>query len=1546
MTSKLERNRARRVLGVIGSVVGVSVMFVAASACAAVVHLDLPAARRLVATQVNGILETNLAGTVQIDHIAALGLGGACGVRARVYDPEGVQVIHVDGVCVRIRALEAARSALFGKGPIAIDVPSASVGNVDVNLDADRTGNLRIANAFAAKKPPTPKKPNEPPGRGVRVEAPVVRLDHAWVHGTPPGAPLVDADLSGLEARAYVDPSVTRAELDRVHLVTRSLPRGADPRGTIGGKLAIPAPNGQGMDVQAVFEGRIAGVRATLEARMNDRRIDARFDAHDPTGGQMSSIVDGIAIRDPISLHVEAHGDLPRVETQAKLLLGKARLDASAIVVAGASTEINGSVSARNVDVSAVSRGAPETNVGLDARAALVFDDGGIRGEASFHTLPGTIDRQAIPRVEARGKFEGKAAQVRARIHDKAMPTEVAVNLAPREGAPDAQVLTAAVRSRIPDLRRVPKIGTRVGGSAAVDASARMLLPENVIDSAEVTVVLTRVKDEQLSVGRLEAKARAQGTIDRPVIDAEVHARQLLTETLPLASLDARARARVETIEKAITIRDARVDAARSADEKISASARLVRIHGPSLRVEGAEVCGVGDPIRVELSKDAREVRASIDAPRIDVPLAARIAGKNEPLGIRSGTLAVRGEATLRGGVAKGKVHAELRDLAMREAKRAGAVIDASIDDREVALDIGANVGDSGVLRVHAERLVIDGRVDDPRSWKRAAGRVHLDGAVDMERAAPLLPAKVLPVADVRGLLTVQGSVSRDAPDAAPEVQLHAHTNGLVVAGPPGPTKKVGGIEVTGPPRWRSTDLDFGLDVRNDGTSGLTSVAFRATDRHGAVVALDAKTILPYAEIAAEPARARDRATTAPINATLVIPPRQLDRLPSILGVNDVQGAIEAELVASGTLLEPTVRLVARTRGVRSPALPPDARADADVIVDYDGRIADLSANVRARGEALLDVRARVEARARDVVVGNGALPWNASGHLRLASFPLQTVPQLAERQIRGNVSGELTLAGLHADAHVEGRLDLDGFAVGKAQYTKGFLSFDAGRGKLAAKVRLEQNDGFLDATLANGLVWGAEVTPKLDAEQPLEAKLQAKSFRAAAIQPFVQSAVPMLDGRIDANATARIVPGQRGAAIDGDVKFHHGIVQIAALGDELRGVRASVALTRDGTVRVTDVYAKGTQGELHADAQAKLDGMRVAHATANIGIPQKSPLSIALQGQPFGQVSGAIKVEASQSPDGKETSVTVDVPKMNFELPQVMKSGVQSLEQRENIRVGVYRGRNRFVELPLEKAVPTGAEDLQGDATRLDVDVRLGRITIDRGNQLTVHLTGNPKVSIEGGESKLDGRIRIDGGWVDVQGKKFEIEKGTVTFTGESPPNPVVVATAAWTAADGSRIFADFVGPVKTGKVNLRSEPPRPNSEILALVLFGTADGANPRPAQPGTKADGTTKTAVGLGGGFVAQGLTEALDDLAGIQATARIDTTRSNNPRPEVDVQLSPRVSIGYAHVIGTPPITAPDKNLANIEYRFHRNWSLETTFGDRGTALLDAIWQKRY
>jgi translocation and assembly module TamB len=780
---------------------------------------------------------------------------------------------------------------------------------------------------------------------------------------------------------------------------------------------------------------------------------------------------------------------------------------------------------------------------------------------------------------------------------------------------------------------------------------------------------------------------------------------------------------------------------------------------------------------------------------------------------------------------------------------------------------------------------------------------------------------------------------------------MHAHTNGLVVAGRSAKPEPVDGVHMEAPPAWRSSDVDVGVDVRNDGASGLTNVAFRVTDRHGIVVAMDSKAILPYEELIADPSSARARVLGAPIAVKVSIPPRRLDQLPSLAAVKDLQGVVQGEIDATGTVLDPRVAVSLRTRGLHGPGMPADATADGDVAIDYDGKAARLLAKMRSQGKDLLAVNAQVDARARDFVEGVKDPAWKGGGSVHLASFPLELVPALSDRRIQGRVSGTASLDGLHENARVKAKIELDGLKVDAAAYEKGTITVESGDGKLAAKVRLDQKDGFLDAGANLGLAWGSAVAPSLDASRPVEAKVVAKAFRAGVLQPFVEASVPVLDGRIEADMTAKMVPGQPGAALNGKVVFHDGVVQLASLGEELRNVKATATLTPDGRIRVTDVFARGTQGEVHADADVKLEGTRLANAVANVRIPKEHPLDLSLDGQPIGELYGKIAVKAQQSPDAKDLAIRVDIPTLDVELPQVVKGDVMPLEEKENIHVGVYKdphARKRFVKLPLDKEdTETVAEKQAKEAEgKLDVDVHLGTITITRGNQARIAITGNPKVSIGGGKTALTGQIRATTGWVDAQGKKFEIEKASVTFNGESPPDPVVNATAGWTAADSSRIYADFIGPVSTGKVTLRSEPPRPKNEILAMILFGTADGANPQPPPSKQQSDGTTKAAAGVGGGVAAQGLTDALDDLAGIKATARIDTTRSNNPRPELEFQISQKVSIAFQTVLGTPPITEPDKNYANVEYRFRRNWSLETSFGDRGTALLDAIWQKRY
>ena len=215
----------------------------------------------------------------------------------------------------------------------------------------------------------------------------------------------------------------------------------------------------------------------------------------------------------------------------------------------------------------------------------------------------------------------------------------------------------------------------------------------------------------------------------------------------------------------------------------------------------------------------------------------------------------------------------------------------------------------------------------------------------------------------------------------------------------------------------------------------------------------------------------------------------------------------------------------------------------------------------------------------------------------------------------------------------------------------------------------------------------------------------------------------------------------------------------------------------------------------------------------------------------------------------------------------------------------------------------------------------------------------------VEGGTTAIAGSVQLVSGSLDLQGKKFSIERGTVTFDPQDPANPTVLATASWTAKDRTRVIADFVGPVKTGKVTLRSEPARPQSELLQLIVFGAADGFNAAPSV-GQKPDATTRAAAAFGGNALAQGLDSALDGLTGLTTQTRIDTTSANNPRPELEVQVARDIWLKFAYVLGTPPIHEPDKSLGSVVVRFAPNWTLSTTVGDRGKATMDTVWQYRY
>jgi translocation and assembly module TamB len=266
----------------------------------------------------------------------------------------------------------------------------------------------------------------------------------------------------------------------------------------------------------------------------------------------------------------------------------------------------------------------------------------------------------------------------------------------------------------------------------------------------------------------------------------------------------------------------------------------------------------------------------------------------------------------------------------------------------------------------------------------------------------------------------------------------------------------------------------------------------------------------------------------------------------------------------------------------------------------------------------------------------------------------------------------------------------------------------------------------------------------------------------------------------------------------------------------------------------------------------------------------------------------------------------------------------------------------------PEQDVPPKGA-----NATPMKIAVKLGSdVQIVRGSDLDARIDGSPTITI-GSEARVSGQVRIVRGTVDVQGKPFTIENGTVSFVGDDASNPQVSLTAWWQAPGDTRIFADFIGPLRTAKVTLRSEPARPQNEILSLILFGTVDEQTPT-GSGGSGMSAQGKSAAGAAGGAATGplnkalgGVNKVLDNFGFVGGLVTKIDTSSSTPRPEVEIQIARDIAVQVAWVIGVPPPGQnSDSTLFTLKWRFLRKFQLETTVGDAGTTIMDVVWQHRY
>jgi len=1530
------------------------VVFAVALGAGAVLHVDLPVMRRVIVDRVNRSLATILVGRVRVEHVDRVGLTEVTGLDARVDDRAGHELLRLDGVRARLSTLAFLR-ALLGRGDLVVELPEIAADHAEVDLDADEDGTLRIVRAFTTSSPASAG-----PSRGVRLKLSRIRVAHTSIHGTMSGAPPLDAEVDDLDGSVVVSPGSLEIHADRLRLALRKLPGGATAQGAIEAHLAEPSPRGGDRALHVSWRGTVGSIAETAALAYDAGEIEATLDVPEAKPEDLRGLWPGCPFVDPASLHANGRGTLRQLRVDARASVGRSVLEIGGPVSVADDVRADLHATVQSLDAHAIHASAPATALDASANLSVIAKaTGAVSGRIDLDLADGTVASMRVPPARAQGQFgydpatpEDTSASATVTIREPGVSLDAALRLTPKKPAYDLSFDVSATAS-LDALSRFE----RMSGNASARVHGRLDAGAGRID-ARIDADARDLAVPGAHLGTANLAVRATGSPSRPTIDATLTGAHLDVGGLRFATVHADAHGPPTDIAFGLALVadqgdvDAHADLAidpeggtlrnvvasiRSGGEHVVASAPLVRLAKREIRADDAAVEGLGAALRATARKapDSLYVRATSTG--LDLGRVARFAHVGA---ITAGRLALDVDAEVRTNAARGRAKIDLSGVDFEGWNDGSAHLDATVDGRRVSGRLTAALGDVGTVDIRSSSLEVPGGAPlGWSSWKQAWGAVDATAHVDLAQLAAQLSD--LPLGDVGGAVDVQARLERDSiTDNTPEIDVTASTTHFLASGgkPPKP--------------WRIEGVDAGVRVHVDGDTGATSFEADAKDAAGILASLTASSdSVPYARIFETDDRVLDVVRAMPFRARLAIPDREVDRLPSVLRTKGAHGVVAGTIDWNGTLLEPTIDASVTVREGRTDASVFSLPTDVAMTAHYMSPHGDATLSASGQRGRFLEASAHVDAAAADIVdrLGRAPLPWSASLKAKLSRFPVQTIGAFDVRQISGHATGDLTIDRLHDDASGKISLAFDDLRIGDVACRDARLQATADGHAMEASAKIQEEEGSAEVHARAGAHWGQAMMPSIDPSRPSELSLTAQQLRAELLLPFTSGVFSELDGRMTGDVRVQIDPATKTIRPQGAIALKGGTFELAKLGGEFHDAAAKIVLTPDGVVKLEDATARGLSGRIEAAATARLDGLALGGARAVVQIPSRQAMPLVFDGVQVGIVDGRFDIAADRAVDGRGMDVTVDIPQMHVQLPTAASHDVQSLGVIEGVDVGVRHGPNEFVPATLDAATDAPAE-AASDRGQVKVAVRLGNdVEVHRGTDLDMRLEGDPAVVLGSGEPRATGQIRLVRGTLDVEGKRFDIQGGsTVTFVGNDATNPQVVLTAGWTAPDGTNVFADFVGPLKTGKVVLRSQPSRSQSEILALILFGTTDEQAPSGTSP--QAAG----AVGAAGGAATAPINRALGGvnqmldrfgLAGGIST-KIDTS-TTSPRPEVELQIAKDISLQIAWVLGVPPPGSnPDSTLVTLNWRFLRQLSLVTTVGDMGTSIVDVIWQRRY
>ena len=628
---------------------------------------------------------------------------------------------------------------------------------------------------------------------------------------------------------------------------------------------------------------------------------------------------------------------------------------------------------------------------------------------------------------------------------------------------------------------------------------------------------------------------------------------------------------------------------------------------------------------------------------------------------------------------------------------------------------------------------------------------------------------------------------------------------------------------------------------------------------------------------------------------------------------------LQARDLRTGELELGSLDLRARSTGLDRYRIEPLSLVAPKLAISADGPVL-----LRRAGDAVQIERADLRFSPHETVSLTGRVSLARVtalqarlGHLSLARVALLTSSDVA---LGGELNGTLRADGALPRPAISGHLSWDSPRLGAVEVGAVSADLSTSNGVLRGDGRIvAAGQDRLRARLA--LPWSPRADPARALESPdTSLELQGTQLELALVREFAPDALQRIDGKVDVRLAVR--GGSPRPSVSGELVVSNGSCDVPALAQNFGPLDARLLLDGD-TLRVDRfVLREGPKGTAELTGAVKLEGLQPAAADLKLVIDD-FPIrwQTTVQAHAFGSLDLRGPVQSLVA-DGE-----IELRSFRYSLA----GGTDPL-------LGEVTVKDSSLPAKPARETPASVSELW---TRAATNVRVvvpkdGRV---QGQGASLEIAGALVASKSpGGPLLVKGAIDSQHGSYRLRGKTFIVERAHVAFVGRPDLDPDLDVRAMHRVRN-VKVYALVRGRASSPSVQLTSDPPYPQDDVLALLLFGkTRDELGQQQAGQLQSAIAGTAGAAALDSLSTRLGLDIPIDTL---EVDDSESSTGSANTTVGIGGYVTEDIFVRYGRGVG------PDsESNVRVDWRFRKRWSVETSISTRGDSSADLVWTYDY